>query len=195
MTVRAESIASVLKNCEVFQSTWQEASSITSDSEMKARIGGVSASMETFDFIYGAMLGEMVLKHSDSLVALWQHKSMSAAGGQEIACMTLQTLESFRNDQYFNLFWMKVNQFASLHHVNEPQLPRQRKRPRRFEKGASQGSFHQTSKTTTDSTVLKLLMYLSIVFRSVLTSLDTKCMLHLNLCLLKHAKKKSLKKN
>ena len=118
----------------------------TSDSEMKARIGCVSASMETFDFIYGAMLGEMVLKHSDNLSSTLQHKSMSAAGGQEIARMTIQTLESLRNDQYFNLFWMKVNQFASLHHANEPQLPRQRKRPRRFEEGTSQESFHQTPK-------------------------------------------------
>ena len=41
-TVRAEWIASVLKNYEVLQSTWQEASSITSDSEMKARIGCIS---------------------------------------------------------------------------------------------------------------------------------------------------------
>ncbi len=56
-TVRAESIANVLKNYEVLQSTWLEASSITSDSETKARIGGVAASMKTFDFIFGAMLG------------------------------------------------------------------------------------------------------------------------------------------
>ena len=40
------------------------------DSEMKARIGGVSASMEIFDFFYEEMLGEMVLKLSDNLVAL-----------------------------------------------------------------------------------------------------------------------------
>ncbi len=84
-TVRAESIASVLKNYEVLQSTWLEASSVTSDSETKARIGGVAASMKTFDFIFGAMLGEMILKHSDNLSSTLQHKSMSAAGGQEIA--------------------------------------------------------------------------------------------------------------
>ena len=45
--------------------------SITSDSEMKLTIGGVSALMDT-DFIYGAMLGEMVLKHSDNLSHLWE---------------------------------------------------------------------------------------------------------------------------
>ena len=102
--------------------------------------------METFDFIFGAMLGEMVLKLSDNLSSTLQYKSMSAAGGQEIADMTMQTLESLRNDQYYNLFWMKVNLFASLHHANEPQLPRQRNRPIRFEEGTSQGSFHQTPK-------------------------------------------------
>ena len=73
---------------------------------MKARIGGVSASMETFDFIYGAMLGEMVLKHSDNLSSTLQHKSMSAAGGQEIARMTIQ-LDSIRNDQSLIYFGRK----------------------------------------------------------------------------------------
>ena len=73
-TVKAESIASVLKNYEVLQSTWQEASSITSNSEMKARIGGVSASMKTFNFIYGAIFGEIVLKHYDNLSGTLQHK-------------------------------------------------------------------------------------------------------------------------
>ena len=112
----AESIASVLKNYEELQITWQEASSITSDSEMKARIGGVSASMEIFDFIYGATLGEMVLKHSDDLSSTLQHKSMPAAGGQEIARVTIQTLESLHND---NLYWTKVNPFALLHHATQ----------------------------------------------------------------------------
>ncbi len=127
----------------------------------------------------------MILKHSDNLSSTLQHKSMSAAGGQEIARMTIKTLKSFHEDQSFDL----------LHHANEPHLPRQRKRPRRFEEGTSQGFYHKTPKNYTDSIILKPLIYLLIVFRSDLTSLDTKCMLDLNLYSLKHAKMRTLKKN
>ena len=49
------------------------------DTETKARIRGVSAVMNTFDFVFGCMLGEkMILKHSDNLSSTLQHKSLSA---------------------------------------------------------------------------------------------------------------------
>lgn len=66
-TVRADSLASIISNYDVLQCTWLEALSVTKDTEAKARIHGVSAMMKTFKFVYGAMLGELVLKHADNL--------------------------------------------------------------------------------------------------------------------------------
>ena len=60
--------------------------------------------------------------------------------------MTVQTIESLRTDRMFDLFWEKVNQFTSANEVNEARLPRQRKRPRRYEEGTSTGDFHETPK-------------------------------------------------
>ena len=143
-TVRGDSIASVIKNYDVLQETWEEAASIVNDLETKSRIRGVSAIMSNFDFVFGAMLGEMVLDHADNLSSTLQHKTMSAAAGQELARMTVQTLKSLRTDRMFDLFWAKVNQFTLAHEVNEARLPRQRKRPRRYEEGTSSGDFHET---------------------------------------------------
>lgn len=145
-TVRADAIASVISNFEVLECTWEEACTVTKDTEAKARIRGVSVVMKTFNFVFGAMLGEMILRHADNLSSTLQHKSMSAAEGQEIAHMTVQTLQTLRSDQSFDLFWSKVNHFASSHDVSEPQLPRKRKKPRRFEEGVSAGEFHETPK-------------------------------------------------
>jgi hypothetical protein len=92
------------------------------------------------------MLGELVLGHADNLSSTLQHQSMSAAAGQEIAQMTVKTIESLRTDGMFDLFWEKVNRFASANEVNEARLPRQRKRPRRYEGGTSTGEFHETPK-------------------------------------------------
>ena len=80
--------------------------------ETKSRIHGVSAIMNNFDFVFGAMLGELVLRHADNLSSTLQHVTMSAAAGQELACMTVQTLESLSNDRMFDIFWANVNQFT-----------------------------------------------------------------------------------
>ena len=104
-TVRAEALASIINNFDSLQMTWEEAVEVVRDTETKARIHGVSAVMNIFNFLFGCMLGEMILKHSDNLSSTLQHKSLSAAEGQYIAQMTIETLKSVRCDDSFDLFW------------------------------------------------------------------------------------------
>lgn len=60
-TVRAAALTSIAENYQALQSTWNLASNETKDSEMRARIGGVAAQMERFDFFFGVELGRKVL--------------------------------------------------------------------------------------------------------------------------------------
>ena len=78
-TVRAASLQSVIENYEVFQVFWDEARDITSDSENRARITGVKAQMEKFEFLFGLCLGECILRHTDNLSKTLQSPSLSAA--------------------------------------------------------------------------------------------------------------------
>jgi len=144
--VKGESLTSIIANYETLQDTWEEALAITNNSEMKARIQGVSAQMCKFDYFYGCMLGEMILKHADNLSSTLQHKNLSAAEGQKIAMMTVQTMKPMRSDEMHDLFWEKVTQRASSLGINDPQLPCCRKRPRRYDDGISEGDFHITPK-------------------------------------------------
>ena len=137
-TVRAESIHSIIANYETLERTW-EALQATQDTEAKARIQGVAAQMRTFTFFFGSMLSELVLKHTDNLSRTLQHVSMSAAEGQQDASMTVATFNSIRSDGQFDLFWDLVILKANKLGVNEPQLPRRRKLPRRFDDGSSGG--------------------------------------------------------
>ena len=50
-TVRADSLNSILENYSILLDFWQEAVDIVADSEMKARIFGVSYSMKSFNFL------------------------------------------------------------------------------------------------------------------------------------------------
>ncbi len=102
--------------------------------------------MKSFRFLFGVMLGELILRHTDNLSRTLQHKTLSAAEGQEIARMTVQTLKSIRSGELFDLFWSKVSTTAEILDVEEPQLPRRRKVPRRIDDGTSAGDFHSTPK-------------------------------------------------
>ena len=50
-TVRAEAFTSISENHQALQSTWQAANQATKDTEMKARITGVAAQMEKFEYL------------------------------------------------------------------------------------------------------------------------------------------------
>ena len=48
--------------------------------------------MTKFDFLFGTVLGELLLCHSDNLSKALQKKSISAAEGQHISRMVIDTL-------------------------------------------------------------------------------------------------------
>ena len=103
--------------------------------------------MEKFEFYYGITLGELILKHTDNLSKTLQHKTISAAEGQECASLTLRTLQSVRSDDMFDLFWKKVTTVAEKLNLEPPSLPRQQKRPKRYESGLAAAEFHDTART------------------------------------------------
>ena len=121
-TVRANALSSVMDNFEVLDQTWEEAVDVVHDSETRARIRGVSSVMCSFKYVFGNLLGECLLKHADNLSSTLQHSSFSAAEGQQVARMTVETIEKMR--QSFDAFWTKATQVAHRLGVDDPQLPR-----------------------------------------------------------------------
>ena len=85
-------------NYETLEKTWEEALQVTQDTETIARILGVAAQMKIFTYFYGSMLGELVFKHIDNLSQTLQYGTISAVECQQIASMTVTTLNSMRID-------------------------------------------------------------------------------------------------
>ena len=141
-TVKADSLQSVLDNYTVLQEIWQESLAVVKDTEMRARIPGISAQMSTFSFFFGVLLGQLLFSHSDNLS---RTSSISAADGQIVASMTVTTLERIRNDVGFEMFWAKATRIANKLCIEEPRLPRRRKTPRRFEVGDAEPNFLPTA--------------------------------------------------
>lgn len=87
-----------------------------------------------------------MLRHSDNLSRTLQNKKCSAAEGQAVAQMTVKAIQSIRSDAEYNLFWEKVTKMASELEINEAQLPRKRKVPRRYDSGHAEAEFHSSPK-------------------------------------------------
>lgn len=102
-TVRANSLQSILDNYSALQNTWEITLEGRLDTEMKSRVLGVKAQMETFDYFYGIHLGKLVLKHADNLSKTLQSSTISAAEGQRVAGLTLSALKKIRNVSCFGV--------------------------------------------------------------------------------------------
>lgn len=151
-TVRAKSLQSIIDNYLVFMQLWEDAADSCHDSEARARIGGVKASMLTFDFLYGLKLAERLLQHSDQLSQTLQSPLLTASDAHRIANLTCQTLERIRTDEAAHLFWQSVVELQSSLGVHEAELPRKRKAPSRLQVGSGAGSFPDTPESMYQAT-------------------------------------------
>ena len=121
-TVRGSSLESVRINYKVFHELWEEAKDIVKDSETRARIVGVQFYMKSFDYLFGMVLGEHLLKHTDNLSKTLQSPSLTASDGQHIADLTVKTLQKIREEDAFDLFWQNVLLLQESTEVHGPSL-------------------------------------------------------------------------
>ena len=103
-TVRGDPLAAFIDNYTELMDLWDWSLQATSETEMKSRLQGVKAVMSTFQFLFSCSLGKIILKKTDNSSKTLQYPSMSAAQGQEIAHLVIETLSKDRCDEKFELF-------------------------------------------------------------------------------------------
>ena len=86
--------------------------------------------MNTFRYLGGTMVGELLLKHADRTL---RHKSLSAAEGQRMASMIVKTLKGILGDEQLYLFQTKGTSNAGAIDLGELALPRRKRAFMRFD--------------------------------------------------------------
>ena len=145
-TVRARCLQSILDNYEAVLNLWVECLESQLESDVRGRIIGCQAQMKTFNFFFGLHLGQRVFGHTDNLSATLQKISLSATDAKDLANLTVQALKKIRNDDCFKAFYETTLSKKQRFHadVGEPEVPRKRKAPARFEEGTGAPSFPKT---------------------------------------------------
>ena len=94
---------------------WERSLDNCWDTEMNAQIRGIDLNMCSFDYVFGAYLGKLIIGHSDNLSKFLLKLNLSSVDGQCTASATVEILKSVRNDESFDLLWEKVlNYFFQL---------------------------------------------------------------------------------
>ena len=74
--------------------------------------------------LFGILLGQCVLQHTDNVRKTLQCPSLSATGAHSCASLIVSTLQILKNDEAFRLFWENVLQHQPRLGVVAPELPR-----------------------------------------------------------------------
>ena len=102
--------------------------------------------MKKFDFFFGLNLSQRIsFSHTDNLSKTLQKAGMSATSGQHNAKLTKDALKKIRNDDCFATFYQTVLRKKQLHvSITEPEVPRNKRAPGRFEVGTGTPFFPVT---------------------------------------------------
>ena len=73
-TVCAASLSSVIENYAIFQELWLEYLDYTRDTGTKARVLWIEVQMKTFNYLFGVLLGEVILRNTENLSHTLQHQ-------------------------------------------------------------------------------------------------------------------------
>ena len=144
--MRASCFHCIIDNYSALLQEWIVCLDQKLQADVRGRINGCQAQMNTFDFFFGLHLGERPFSHTDNLSKTLQKSKMSAVSGQRVANVTKQVLQKMRNNECFKAFYDTVVTKSKNHpSISEPALPRQKRAPSRFEIGTGPPSYPTTS--------------------------------------------------
>ena len=94
-------------------------------SDIRGRIIGCQAQMDTFDFFFGLNLGQRLFSHTDNLSRTLQQTKMSALSGKRVPCPTKDALQKTQNEtssrSFYDVVLPKSKSYPSM---CGPMLPR-----------------------------------------------------------------------
>ena len=86
-----------------------------------------------FTSVLWVTMYKRILQHTDKLNKTLQNPQLSGTEGHAIATLTVRTLSGIWTEENFDLFWASVDLRRQQLGVDEPQLPRRHKMPRRYD--------------------------------------------------------------
>lgn len=139
-TARTGAIDAILKDYDLLLETLEEIHQSTHD-EYGMKAGGLQQCLEKFNTFFCLRLCHLLFSTSEQLSLTLQKREISL----QDACTAVEAAKSFyqriRSESNFNRLYDESIDLASNHSINQPILPRYRRRPSRYESGSEQHNY------------------------------------------------------
>ena len=93
-----------MEKYKVLKQLWDESLETKLEPDIKGRIIGVKFQVSQYWLVFGLQLCKRILLITDNLSKTFQKQSLSAAEGQEVVRLTLQSLKNMRSADAFDTF-------------------------------------------------------------------------------------------
>ena len=114
-SVRANCFQKIIDQYDSLQQLWDLCLQEKLTNDVRSRIIGCQAQMQSFKFFFGLCLGQRLYSHTDNWSKALQCKTLPAIAALRLALLTKDTLISLRSDENFKMFFDVVLRKASLH--------------------------------------------------------------------------------
>ena len=100
--------------------------------------GGLFQSLEKFSTLFGLRLSHRLFSAAEQLSFTLQEKEIALQDAIKAVEAAKSFFKQVRSDEEFDRFYDDTVSSAQEHNINQPELPRYRKRPSRYESGSEQ---------------------------------------------------------
>ena len=139
-TVRTASIEAVLKDYSVLIPLMEEIHLTTHD-EYGLKAYGILHSLEKFETYFGLKLAHLLFGASEQLSKTLQAKDLTLQEALSSVALASSFYKRQRTERAFDHFYDDVTKLATNLEIGQPQLPRQRRPPKRTDSGSSPHQF------------------------------------------------------
>jgi len=138
-SVRVRAIEGVLNTYEAVVEWMEELSG--ANEKVSPKASGLLAQLTKCEFYIGLQMASKLFSLGESLSRVLQSPNATIAGGIQAATYTVNGLLEMKTEKCFNELWEAMLQKSQEYSLNEPTLPRLRKKPKRFNDDADPPTF------------------------------------------------------
>ena len=139
-TARTAAIDAILKDYSLLLETLEEVHATTHD-EYGLKAGGLMQSLEKFSTVFGLSLSHLLFSAAEQVSLTLQKKNIALQDALTAVEAAKSYFKRIRSDEEFNRFYDNTVALAEQHKISQPELPRYRKRPSRYESGSEQHQY------------------------------------------------------
>ena len=133
-TIKYKSLNSLKEQLQAVKDALVAIEDCASNRDIQSRADGFLRVISTFEFTICLLMSLSIFEVSDRLSTALQGSQVSAGQGTRLTQSAIVQLSKMRREEFFDQVWQRTATFAEQHSQDDPDLPRQSRAPRQYQR-------------------------------------------------------------